>query len=64
MPDGAPYCATNAGAVNTCDQDPNGIGYVIRCPTGWDCEYLAAAKEYGCCTGPLCNFGAPETHCP
>ena len=43
--------------------DPEGIGYVLNCLPGYTCEYYVPAAEYGCCTGPLCEFGAPTQKC-
>ena len=63
LPDGALNCATNAGPVNTCESDPDGIGYVLNCLPGYTCEYYVPAAEYGCCIGPLCEYGAPTQKC-
>lgn len=59
-------CALHAGPVDSCDAGAGGP--VLRCHSGWTCEYsLARDGLWGCCNHPLttCGYADPPIQgCP
>jgi len=66
--DGGPgpiNCALHVGPVDSCDAGAGGP--VLRCPSGWTCEYVNFVRLWGCCNAKhdVCGYADPPIQgCP